>query len=143
MLLPLGPGRPEESDAARAGPFHVFVSRQLRARLPALLDLFDIVWATSWCDDANRDVAPLLGLPGLPVLPVTAHWRKLSLVREAAGDERPIAWADDRLEEDAHAWARDRTGPTLLIVPHGKQGLTTAHVDDLVAFGTLHRPVRP
>jgi hypothetical protein len=143
VLLPLGPGRPAESDAARAGPFNVFVSRPLRARLPALLELFEVVWATSWCDDANRDVGPLLGLPRLTVLPVTAHWKKLMLVQADAGDERPVAWADDRLEEEAHEWGRQRTGPTLLIVPHGGHGLTIGHLDDLIAFGARHRPVAP
>lgn len=138
VLLPLGLGRNGDTDRLRVGPFHVDVYRDIRARLRLVLDVFDVVWSTSWCDDANRDVAPIVGLPLLPVLPVTAHWRKLSLVREHAGEERPIAWIDDRLEREAFAWAEARPGPALLLRPPSDIGLTGADLDAILAFGREH-----
>lgn len=139
VVLPLGRGS-GETDRLRVGPFHVHVPRFLRTRLPALVDRFDVVWSTSWCDDANTDVAPVVGLPVLPVLPVTAHWRKLELVSEHAGEQRAIAWVDDRLEPEAFAWAEARTGPSLLLRPDSHVGMTESHLDALAAFASDHGP---
>jgi hypothetical protein len=36
--------------------------------LPELAGRFDLVWATGWGDNANRLLAPLLGLASLPVI---------------------------------------------------------------------------
>lgn len=138
VVLPLGLGRNGDTDRLRVGPFHVDVCRDIRARLRLVLDVFDVIWSTSWCEDANRDVAPILGFPELPVLPVTAHWRKLSLVQEHAGDERPLAWIDDRLEREAFAWAEARSGPALLVRPPSHVGLTGKDLDEVLTFGRVH-----
>jgi hypothetical protein len=133
VLLPLGPGeRPTER--VRVGPFYVNIPLDLRGLVAALHDVFHIVWATSWCEEANREVAPLLGLPALPVLDVTAHWRKLELVSAHAGESAPLAWVDDRLEPEARAWAASRRGESLLIRPDARHGLTPSQVDELLAF---------
>jgi HAD domain in Swiss Army Knife RNA repair proteins len=137
VLLPLGKGK-RETDRIQVGPFYVHLPRELGAALvPALHDAFEIVWATSWCEDANREVAPLMGLPTLPVLDVTAHWRKLELVREHAGADARIAWVDDRLEPEAFAWAEERPGKALLVKPDSAVGLTVDHVAELLAFARL------
>ena len=133
VLLPLARGdRP--SERVRVGPFYVDVPVDLRVLVPRLHEAYEIVWATSWCDEANREVAPLVGLPELPVLEVTAHFRKLELVRAHAGEEQPIAWVDDRLEPPAWEWAGARAGRSLLIRPESRFGLTPEHVDELLAF---------
>ncbi len=80
------------------------------------------MWATSWCEEANVEVAPLVGLPRLPALEVTAHWRKLELVRDHAGEESPMAWVDDRLEPEALTWGEAREGRSLLIKPDSRVG---------------------
>jgi hypothetical protein len=38
------------------------------AWIAELLGAFDVIWATSWNEDANRLLAPLLGIAPLPVL---------------------------------------------------------------------------
>ncbi|GGL39797.1 hypothetical protein GCM10011588_63250 [Nocardia jinanensis] len=48
------------------------VGRQL-ATLPC-----DLVWATTWEDEANSEIAPRLGLPRLPVV----HWPSPSVEHE-------------------------------------------------------------
>ena len=73
---------------------------------------FELVWATGWEHDANRLIAPILGLPALPVMefPRNADGRftKLpTITRFAAG--RPLVWIDDELSDAAHAWAVSRT----------------------------------
>lgn len=63
----------------------------------------ELVWATLWCHDANRHIAPLIGLPELPVIEFDLNdlrdW-KYPQVQQFAGD-RPLAWLDDEfgLEE--------------------------------------------
>ena len=68
----------------------------------------ELVWATSWMEDANACIAPRLGLPQLamvtwPDAPEAEeqderdglHWKTRTLVAEAAG--RPFAWLDDEI----------------------------------------------
>lgn len=133
VLLPLAKGtRP--SERLRVGPFWVHVPLDLRELVPALHAAFEIVWATSWNDEANVEVAPIVGLPQLPTLDVTAHFRKLELVSAHAGEERAIAWVDDRLEPAAWEWAGARSGRSLLVRPDSRWGLTPEHVAELLAF---------
>jgi Swiss Army Knife RNA repair-like protein len=85
--------------------------RLCRAHGPWLQELatrFQIVWATAWGADANRFLAPLLQIPGLPVIhfpPVPFHPRdKLPPVIRYAR-QHPLIWIDDALPPQAHAWA--------------------------------------
>ncbi|MFI8895610.1 hypothetical protein [Streptomyces paradoxus] len=64
---------------------------------------YDLCWATTWMADANRWIAPVLGLPELPFVdfgdvllqdrPDGVHWKTAPLVDYADG--RPFAWVDD------------------------------------------------
>lgn len=80
---------------------------------PRLLALqCDLVWATAWMHDANEVIAPLLGLPQLPVAelpeapdedqPDVLHWKTQALVQAAAG--RSFAWVDDEITDLDRAW---------------------------------------
>jgi hypothetical protein len=92
------------------------------ARLPCTL-----VWATTWLEDANTEIAPRLGLPDLPVVawpePTEAHqredrwhglcWKTRTLVNWAAG--RPFAWVDDEITDSDRDWvAAHHCEPALL-----------------------------
>ena len=55
--------------------------------LQRLAEHADLVWATSWMHQANTDLAPVLGLPQLPVVD------KASV--PAYGHPRPLLWVDD------------------------------------------------
>jgi len=112
-------------------------------RLRRLRSAFDCVWATSWEEEANERIGPAHGLPALPVIclgssadaPFGTTW-KLAAVATFAG-ERPLAWVDDDLWEDAFAWAAVRSAagvPTLLLRPEPRQGWTAVQVDELLAF---------
>jgi hypothetical protein len=137
-----------------------FDERQL-ARLERLAEAFELVWATIWEEFANTKLAPLTGLPLLPVIlidasipsPVPVRFselmagnttEKLGPVAAYVG-ERPFAWVDDQLRYDATDWAkeRDATGlPTLLVRTDPRVGLTDAEVAQLLAFASsLTQPV--
>ncbi|KGN31514.1 hypothetical protein N802_03865 [Knoellia sinensis KCTC 19936] len=113
---------------------------------PRLLGMpCDLVWATAWMEDANAVIAPILGLPELPVaqlgdLPgvddplhgehdeaAELNWKTRGLVDLAAG--RPFVWLDDELTDVDREWvSTHHTGRALLHRVDSRCGLTA---DDL------------
>jgi hypothetical protein len=102
----------------------------------------DLVWATAWMDDANDEIAPLLGLPALPVVDWPdsdedgpLHWKTRVLV--AWADGRPFVWVDDEITDVDRAWvSAHHDGPALLYCVDPGQGLTDndlAVIDDWLA----------
>jgi HAD domain in Swiss Army Knife RNA repair proteins len=102
------------------------------ARLPCTL-----VWATSWLEDANTEIAPRLGLPDLPVVtwpePTGDHhredhwlglcWKTRALVNWAAGC--PFAWVDDEITDADRDWvSAHHCGSALLRTIDASRGLT-------------------
>ncbi|UUU36483.1 hypothetical protein JIX56_45410 [Streptomyces sp. CA-210063] len=141
-LLPYGGGRlpsiPEGWDGWQDTSNPQLAKIDL-AHGPRLLRLpCDLVWATAWMEDANEVIAPLLGLPALPVavLPeedVTGalHWKTRALVQAAAG--RPFIWVDDEITGPDRAWvSAHHRGPALLHRVDSGTGLTEAD------FAVLH-----
>ncbi|MEU9112444.1 HAD domain-containing protein [Streptomyces sp. NPDC048483] len=108
---------------------------------------YDLVWATTWEHHANTHIAPLLGLPELPVVEFTGHpgrpddpqfegpesllARKWApLLRHAAG--QPFAWVDDVMPDSLVR--RSRWRPDRLLIPvDPAHGLRRHHVDRLLA----------
>ncbi|QKW22899.1 hypothetical protein HUT16_30825 [Kitasatospora sp. NA04385] len=96
------------------------------------------VWATTWEHEANVCVAPLLGLPRLPVLeepddaeapyrpgarPPGVHWKTPLLVEHAGG--AAFAWVDDEIGAADREWvAAHHPGPALLLRVDPRRGLT-------------------
>lgn len=107
------------------------------AWLRELADAFDLVWATTWEDLANRMIAPALGLAPLPAIQfdMARHLPtpKLPSVIAWVGD-RPCAWIDDDLQHDADTWAAGRAVPTLLVHADMSIGIERRHVDELLAW---------
>ncbi|MFF7240716.1 hypothetical protein [Streptomyces collinus] len=118
--------RPEGYTTIRAS---VRPGRPLRVWLnpahgPALLSLgYDLRWATTWMDEANRWIAPVVGLPELPYVdfgqglfaerPDGVHWKTEAIVTYAAG--RPFAWVDDEQSPADTAYvAAEHPAPALL-----------------------------
>jgi hypothetical protein len=107
-----------------------------------LAEAFDLMWATTWAELANREIGPRLGLPQLPAIAFSMDERaqtpKLRSVIDSVGD-RPCAWVDDDLHEDADTWAAGREAPTLLVHIDAARGMDRRHVDRLLHWAaTLH-----
>ncbi|WP_330300087.1 hypothetical protein [Streptomyces sp. NBC_00503] len=121
---------------ADGAPEHPLLSRidpGLGPRLAALP--CELVWATTWEDDANLCVAPRLGLPQLPVVhwPEPSdedgrggtHWKTPGLVSRAAG--RAFVWVDDEIGAADRRWVRaHHTGAALLHRVDPRTGLGDA-----------------
>ena len=90
---------------------------------PALAALpFELVWATTWEDEANSYIAPILGLPRLSFIAWSSprpqpdgrvFWKTPEIVAWAAG--RPFAWLDDEVNDADQEWVTaHHTGTALL-----------------------------
>lgn len=135
-----------DSGTRAEGSFHSiegiphFLSATAAAHLLALQADFELVWASGWEDRAEDHLPHLLGLPaGLPFLRFerdvgrsNAHW-KLDAIEAFAG-ARPLAWIDDALDEECHAWAGARDAPTLLVQTEPTRGLTAAEAERLSSW---------
>ncbi|GAA4591643.1 hypothetical protein GCM10023194_51450 [Planotetraspora phitsanulokensis] len=108
--------------------------------------LCDVAWATGWNDNANRLLAPVLGIPPLPVLAMPAPFQprdKVPVIAAAAAG-RPAVWIDDAHTPEALDWAGGRREPTLLVAIDPAIGLGRTAVDEVLRWVTeLDRPPRP
>ena len=145
-LIPFG-GTEQESYPS-LGPGGQEDSNPLLTRLdPALGTLLsalpcELVWATTWMHEANRWVAPALGLPTLAVVEwperpddrvdewFGLHWKTRTLVERAAA--RSFIWIDDEIGDGDREWvSTHHRGRALLYRVDPRTGL---HRDDLAAM---------
>ncbi|ARF71014.1 hypothetical protein B7C62_01135 [Kitasatospora albolonga] len=106
----------------------------------------ELVWATTWMDEANECIAPLLGLQPLAVVawPEPSdldgqderdglHWKTRALVDRAAG--RPFVWVDDEATDTDRAWvAAHHEGYALVHRVDARVGLTDGDYAALAAW---------
>ncbi|MFI1200578.1 hypothetical protein K2224_39540 (plasmid) [Streptomyces sp. BHT-5-2] len=126
----------------RVKPLRVWLNPAHGPALDALP--FDLVWATTWEDEANEFVAPILGLPALPVISWTVprpepgggvFWKTPEIVAWVAG--RAFAWVDDEITDTDRAWVRNRhRGPALLHRTDPRVGLTEDDFGVLAAWAS-------
>ncbi|MEU2285926.1 HAD domain-containing protein [Streptomyces sp. NPDC013178] len=133
-LIPFGGTTPYpvyEPRSAAGRPSHPLLPRLDPSLGPRLRTLgCELVWATTWRDDANAVVAPWLGLPSLPVVdwpetptPRALHWKTQALVAWAG--RRPFVWLDDEITAADDAWVTaHHPAPALLHRVDHRLGLT-------------------
>ena len=113
------------------------MSPSLGTRLSLLGERFQLVWATGWEHEANRVLAPILGLPELPVIEFPRDedgtFVKLVTVSKISS-ATSVVWLDDELTEEAKEWARNRVGATLLVDVDPSTGLTHEDLEKVSAF---------
>ncbi|MGC0333993.1 hypothetical protein RKD23_006983 [Streptomyces sp. SAI-170] len=129
-------------DRARLRPLRVWLNPEHGACLRELSDVYDLVWATTWGRDANTLIAPVLGLPDLPVVdwpglfdagPEGTFWKTRHVLAHAAG--RPFAWVDDELGDADRAFVAARhPGSALLHRVDARHGLRPTDFAALKAF---------
>ncbi|WP_199039981.1 HAD domain-containing protein [Glycomyces salinus] len=146
-LIPFGQRKPRVPEDAINNSYVARLNPQLGPRLAVLP--CQLVWASTWEDEANTEVAPRLDLPSLPVVywpePSTEgeledqwfnlHWKTRALVEWAAG--RSFAWVDDEITEADIEWAAaNYHGRAFLLPVDASQGLTD---NDLEVLGSWLR----
>ncbi|MCP9953794.1 MULTISPECIES: HAD domain-containing protein [Actinomadura] len=127
----------------RVNPVHGTWLQDLSAR-------YDLVWATTWEEHANEYIGPLVGLPPLPHVEISAYasrdgdprtpllqlprMRKWApILRHAEG--RPFAWVDDVIPLTVRRQAFPHRRALRLIPVRPEVGLTRHHVDALHRWG--------
>ena len=140
VLSPYGMTPPPDFEEREIGGFWVVWTDAHAPRLVRLASHFELVWATTWEQYANQALCPALGLDPLPVIRFVrgkTQTRKLDTITAYVGD-RPAAWIDDDLYEDAYAWAstRNESIPTILVQTVPSIGFTDDHVEELITFAT-------
>ncbi|GIG01007.1 HAD domain-containing protein [Catellatospora citrea] len=116
---------------------------------PDLLALpYTLVWATTWTAEANEWIAPVLGLPELPVVDWPrsreagrdgVHWKTRRLVEWADG--RDFAWVDDEVTDADVAWiAAFHPGRALVYRVDPRHGLRTADFAALLSWAAAGQP---
>ncbi|MER0243642.1 HAD domain-containing protein [Streptomyces sp. HSW2009] len=127
-----------------ANPLLNRINPQHGAKLAALP--CEVVWATTWMDEANECIAPLLGLQRLAVVvwPEPSdvdeqderdglHWKTRALVDWAA--RRPFVWVDDEVTDTDRAWiASHHVGHALVHRVDARFGLTDGDFAILAAW---------
>ncbi|MFE7530225.1 hypothetical protein ACFU7Y_31585 [Kitasatospora sp. NPDC057542] len=96
---------------------------------------YDLVWATTWMEEANTFIGPRIGLPELPYIrwsdlfgedPDGLHWKTRDVV--AWADGRPFVWVDDELGPQDIAWIEaNHPGPGLALWVDPRIGLRELH----------------
>ncbi|MFF8313311.1 HAD domain-containing protein [Streptomyces lydicus] len=148
-LIPFGGPTPSysvgpEGPPVEANPLLARIDPAMGRRLAALG--YELVWATTWGEEANECIAPRIGLPPLRMIlwpePSEAeerdvragrHWKTRPIVAWAAG--RAFAWVDDEITRADHAWvAAHHDGPALLQYVNPRVGLTADDLDVLKSW---------
>ncbi|MFF5976690.1 HAD domain-containing protein [Streptomyces sp. NPDC012769] len=163
-LIPFGGSAPHPAYAPEppsdAHPLLYRVDPDHGRRLVALG--CELVWATTWGQEANEVLAPRLGLPPLPVVdwpddeddedegdegdegegdegegdeggPARLHWKTRALSGRAAG--RSYVWLDDEITGADRAWVRaHHPAPALLHRVDPAKGLTAADYATVAAW---------
>ena len=131
ILQPTGSSVPPGFQRFTDATSDVILSLQHGEWLQHLASRFEIVWVTTWGSSANALIVERLGLQELRHIELGAMQRggtrKLGPVRDFVAD-RPLAWVDDELNEDALEWAEARSAPTLLLRTSANVGLTLSEV---------------
>lgn len=123
--------------------FRVRFDNSLGQLLGELGEYYELVWATTWEELANKYLSPLLGLDQLGTVPLSlepasdhelfchrvAQWKWRALVRYADG--RAFAFVDDKAWELADEYGSGRGLWPVVVVPDYL--LSRAEVDILVA----------
>ncbi|MEO3863748.1 HAD domain-containing protein [Acrocarpospora sp. B8E8] len=96
----------------------------------------ELVWATTWEEQANDEISPRIGLPRLPVIPIGDYLSSSGGEHFKTGavaayvQRRPFVWFDDMLDSADQEYLSNHpgVGDFLLIHVDARFGLTDTHL---------------
>lgn len=99
----------------------------------------EIVWCTTWENEADTFVADLVGLPrGLRVMKLGRDWKLGAVIEEINDNPQDFIWIDDtdidRFFTDAHDCAKENGVRCLLIEPDPRIGITRDDIESIRNF---------
>lgn len=127
----------------RDGEYPIWYSKGMGIALLSVAADFDaeIVWSTTWTNDANTHISPLVGLPtDLRVAPYDYNkdgdihnCGKIPAIASMC-EENAIVIIDDYLGFGDKCWIKEREFPTLGIKPVENIGITPQHIVEMRNF---------
>lgn len=102
--------------------------------------LFRLAWATWWKESANTQIAPLIGMPSLPSIPLPTRRPGLTKgpgILELVGTD-PFIWIDDDMSDGVRDYLADRHVNHLIIQPDHQIGLTRKHLNFALDWAARH-----
>lgn len=134
-------------------PLQLLISQHVGQQLNELSKKFTLIWATTWEDEANEFIAPLLGTKNWPVInwPKDAHtygslgthrgsWKTKHILTwlNTYAPQTPWAWVDDEINRVDRKYVKEYYGENpvahKLIRVEEHIGLNTNHFDMLKKF---------
>jgi hypothetical protein len=101
----------------------------------------EVRWHSTWRTAAMSDLAPTLGLPGIPIsiAPEWTQrppgWWKLPAAQRVVAAGRRLVWTDDDIDSYLDDIGESMHEPgALLISPNPETGLTRADLDRIATF---------
>jgi hypothetical protein len=141
--------------------FPITYSPNLIAHLNRLSKKVEIVWLTTWRDQAVSDFAPVVGLDSFRYIDPKGseypwgtkdtlaagpemRWWKLNGVLEALhAESRPFIWIDDDLRSNTKKYvrslAKDMDVPNLMFITFEALGIEPDHIERIDEFVSLHK----
>jgi hypothetical protein len=131
------------------GKYRIWLSADMCQTLLSVAKKHDaeIAWSTTWNNDANHCISPIVGFPELRVVYYDTindndiqNCGKLPYVSADVGSKNAV-WIDDYLGYADMVWVNERHNgivisqyPTLAIKPESSIGLTQDHIDQIDRF---------
>lgn len=133
--------------------FTINWSPTVRDAIIALSEHVEILWLTTWENEAQNYLAPALDLPWFKLAGVNDNvhedderWWKLDVARSLYElDQRPFIWIDDEITsyQAALEWVRTLPeGAALIIAPPSQHGITPDHLKLIQDFLDLRESAR-
>lgn len=161
VLLPFGDKAPHWDDWAPVFEDHPEFGVYSPAMVSNISELTcQLVWLTTWEEDANRYLSPRFSWPRLPTatssllrtpdinpgfcpLSDESRWWKAAVLRKllaassaAASHPPALVWVDDELNDQSEAsdWARTLPLPVFCVSPLPSEGLTPDQLEEIKSF---------
>jgi hypothetical protein len=106
---------------------------------------FELVWATTWEEDAGKAIAPLIGhghnarwlshYENEPRFP-SIHWKMDKLLVDQEANPSPFVWLDDELRPEHIKKAEELGGLAIRI--NGAIGISRKNIADIVDYINKH-----
>jgi hypothetical protein len=138
-------------------PLPILYDPGIGAKLLQLAQDFDceLVWCTTWQDQANEHIAPLVGLPELPFIPLTPPKMHASVgqtkafsirswLTEKADHLVPFVWFEDETDAGYSLQQYKVRPPWLIVQCNPRDGLTDGRLIEARAYlieATKREPV--
>lgn len=132
--LPLQPG----TETIKRKGYLIVLQPWLRGCLLRLHEYFEVVWCTTWREEAEPCFAEVLGLPGKRDY---VKWGNLKLPALVAyAGDRPWAFVDDDAKWELSQLhpAFDMMPDSLIVTPDVKVGLTEEQTEQLLRFAEAY-----